>query len=171
MRTKNIFLVTLLLSGCSSATYKQDGLNETSYKLEKSSLIYILTPKNGRYESKQYSESGRTTAEAINSSFAEYSSQTKIINGCSELSCAPHPLESKSTYYVVPEILHWEDRATEWSMIPDKIKVKITVYNKNHTEVSSNIFSGKSKIWTFGGDHPEDLLENPVSKYVKSLYQ
>lgn len=81
---------------------------------------------------------------------------------------------SKATnfeYYVIPEILHWEDRATEWSGIPDKIQVKISIYEgKTWKEVASTIISGKSKWATFGGDHPQDLLPEPLNKYVESLY-
>lgn len=28
---------------------------------------------------------------------------------------------------IFPTILHWEDQATKWSMIPDKVEVKVDV--------------------------------------------
>ena len=74
-------------------------------------------------------------------------------------------------YYVIPEILHWEDRATEWSGLPDKIEVKIIVYDGGTgNEVASTLISGQSKWATFGGDHPQDLLPEPLNNYVESLY-
>ena len=62
-------------------------------------------------------------------------------------------------------------RATEWSGIPDKIEVKIIVYDGGTgKEVGSTLISGRSKWATFGGDHPQDLLPEPLNSYVESLY-
>jgi hypothetical protein len=71
----------------------------------------------------------------------------------------------------VPEILHWEDRATEWSGIPDRVEVKLLVLEaQGNKEIASIVISGKSKWATFGGDHPQDLLPEPIKQYVESLY-
>ena len=52
----------------------------------------------------------------------------------------------KYAYYAVPDILHWEDRATEWSGIPDKIELKISIYDVTlGSEIASAVVSGKSK--------------------------
>ena len=90
---------------------------------------------------------------------------------CSDLPCLQAEGKDKYTYYVVPEILHWEDRATEWSGLPDRIEVKIIVSDaRRNGEIGSAIISGKSKWATFGGDHPQDLLPEPIKIYVESLY-
>lgn len=65
-------------------------------------------------------------------------------------------------YYVIPEILHWEDRATEWSGIPDRLEVKLSIFDGNKKELASTIITGKSKWATLGGDHPQDLLPEPL---------
>jgi Domain of unknown function (DUF4823) len=36
--------------------------------------------------------------------------------------------------------------------------------------VASTLISGQSKWATFGGDHPQDLLPEPLNSYVESLY-
>jgi hypothetical protein len=33
--------------------------------------------------------------------------------------------KSEFKYLVYPTILHWEDRTTEWSALPDRVEVKI----------------------------------------------
>jgi hypothetical protein len=72
----------------------------------------------------------------------------------------------------VPEILSWEDRATEWSGIPDSIEIKLSLYDgASGQELSSVVITGKSKWATLGGDHPQDLLAAPFRKFVESLYQ
>jgi hypothetical protein len=68
-------------------------------------------------------------------------------------------------------ILHWEDRATEWSGIPDKVEIRIDVIESARGDtIDSAIVKRKSGLATFGGDHPQDLLPKPVEDYVASLY-
>jgi hypothetical protein len=72
---------------------------------------------------------------------------------------------------IFPTILHWEHRATEWSMIPDKVEVKVDVVNVRTGDVtSSGIIKGSSGLATWGGDHPQDLLPEPVAEFVSSLF-
>ncbi len=78
---------------------------------------------------------------------------------------------SSFDHYIIPEILHWEDRATEWSGKPDKIEIKVTIHEgQDSKELTSAIISGKSKWATFGGYHPQDLLPEPLNKYIESLF-
>ena len=70
------------------------------------------------------------------------------------------------------EILQWEKRATEWSGRPDQIEIQLVIFDAVTKEVLANSsYSGKSKWLTFGGDHPQDLLPEPTSQYVTSLYK
>jgi hypothetical protein len=46
------------------------------------------------------------------------------------------------------------------------------VYDLGTSEVVSAVtIDGKSGLATFGGDHPQDLLSEPVVKYVNSLFK
>jgi hypothetical protein len=75
-------------------------------------------------------------------------------------------------YAVLPVISHWEERATEWSGIPDRVAIKIHVADVATGEViDSADVSGKSRWLTFGGDHPEELLPSPIDDYVSSLFE
>jgi len=77
-----------------------------------------------------------------------------------------------AAYLVVPTILEWEDRATEWSAIPDRASIKLSIIDTANSEtIDSATIKGKSGLATFGGDHPQDLLPKPVGEYVKSLYE
>jgi hypothetical protein len=167
-----IILATLFitLSGC-AATYKQNVLSAPTTKAVKGKSVIIATPRNGAYENKEYISSGKMTALATKAAFAKFTNTITISSNCSELACLQTLQPSEFDYYVIPEILHWEDRATEWSGIPDKIEIKISIYEGlEGEELSSTIIAGKSKWATFGGDHPQDLLEKPLNEYVQSLY-
>ena len=71
--------------------------------------------------------SGLHTATAIKAAFAPYSNAIAISGKCSDLACLTSDAGAADAYFVVSEILHWEDRATEWSGIPDRIEIKLVV--------------------------------------------
>jgi len=163
-------LVAVALSGCAS-TYKQEVVTPQKAKLERGKAVLVATPKNGAYEDKGYQGSGRQTAAAVQAAFARFSNRVVVSARCADLPCLQSESAGLYAYLIVPEILHWEDRATEWSGIPDRIEVKLVVSDaQSGIEVSSIVVSGKSKWATFGGDHPQDLLPEPVREYVESLY-
>ncbi len=170
MRYVTLLVAFSIVSGCAS-TYEETLLTAPTQKLQSGKSILIATPSNGFYESKEYSASGRMTAHAVRSAFAHYTNNITVSTECKHLDCLKNSQSVSVDYYVVPEILHWEDRNTEWSGIKDKIEIKLAVYDATAgTELSTTIISGKSKWATFGGDHPQDLLPEPLNKYVASLY-
>jgi hypothetical protein len=162
--------VLALLAGCAS-TYRQEVVTAAQARLERGKPVLIATPKNGAYNRTEYPQSGRQTAAAVHTAFARYADGAAISTRCKDLECLQAEGGTRYAYLVVPEILHWEDRATEWSGIPDRMEVKITVWDvQRNAVVSSGVLSGKSKWATLGGDHPQDLLPEPVNGFVATLY-
>lgn len=160
----------VLLSGC-VATYKRNDLAIPPAKLDRSQTVLIATPLGGSYNGQAYTNSGRSTALAVRAAFAKFAKSTATSESCSDLPCMISGTQSNAGYFVVPEILHWEDRATEWSGKLDKVEIKVSIYDaKTMHEVAATVIAGKSKWATFGGDHPQDLLPDPLNKYVESLY-
>lgn len=163
--------VAVLLSSCAS-TYQQKALTTPAGKLVQGKTVLIATPENGAYGKESYGSSGASTAQAVKQGFARYTNAVSISSKCRDLSCLKAEASVASDYYVVPTILHWEDRATEWSGKKDKIEIKLTIYDgRDGTEIANQIISGKSKWATFGGDHPEDLLPDPIASFLQSIYQ
>jgi hypothetical protein len=170
VRFFTLLFFVIMLSGC-TATYKQNLLSEPNTKLDPGKAVVIATPINGSYGSKEYPASGKTTVQVVRSSFAQHTNNISVSIDCSDLTCFQNLKSSNFDYYVIPEILHWEDRATEWSGISDKIEVKISIYEyPGWKEFASAIIKGKSKWAAFGGDHPQDLLPDPLYDYIESLY-
>jgi len=137
-----------------------------------SKSVLIATPADGVYGARQYAGSGNQTTMAVRAAFARYVSSVDVSVQCRDLACLRNlPNGEQHGYLVVPEVLHWEDRATEWSGKRDKIEIKISVYDgETGQSLASSIITGKSKKGTFGGDHPQDLLPEPVNSYIQSLY-
>lgn len=168
MRKISALFALVLVSGC-SAKYMQNDLSVPDSKLLSGKSVIIATPTNGRYGNENYQASGEMTASATRAAFARYSNRITVSASCSDIDCLKN--QQSFDYYVVPEILHWEDRATEWSGLPDRVEIKVAIYDGETFEtLASTIFSGKSKLATFGGDHPQDLLQEPLNSYIESLY-
>ena len=168
-----VFGVLILgLLGCADSHQLTRLNGNDSQKLNINNAVYISMPKNGYYGNKNYRHSGLNTANILQSSFVRHIRNTTIgrhyENYNTSLKSAN---KNNADYLIFSTILHWEDRATEWSSIPDKVELKIEVISVNDGKtISSGIIKGKSGIATFGGDHPQDLLIEPINQFVSSLY-
>jgi hypothetical protein len=72
-------------------------------------------------------------------------------------------------WQVVPTILGWEDRATEWSGLPDRIKIELRTIDPAGRSRDATIVSGSSKWATLGGDHPQDMLAPALAPWASEL--
>ena len=161
----------VLLAGCSS-TYQHSELLKPEVKLDPAVGVIISVPADGRYGNKKYPGSGRMTSDAVRSAFSKRTVKVDVTTDCHGESCLNMLDKQRFGYYVKPEILHWEERNTEWSGKPDKIEIQLVIYDLGSQKpVASTNFSGESKLASFGGDHPQDLLPQPIQKYVDSLYR
>lgn len=162
---------TLTLAGCADShnwTPQQNG----SARIGANDRIFISTPMNGEYGSHVYRGSGRNTAKIIYNA-ANGKSRWVRVGGVAESfeDAVFQAQRADQDILIFPTILHWEDRATEWSMIPDKVEVKVDVVNVQTGDViSSGVIKGSSGLATLGGDHPQDLLPEPVAEFVSSLF-
>jgi len=173
LKYKFLFLLiaVFLLSGCAT-TYKHNELKPIAIKLDPSQGVLISIPEDGWYGNTQYRNSGKMTANAVRVAFAKFTSVTDVTSSCHGDDCLDSINTEKYKYYVKPEILHWEERATEWSGKPDRIEIQLVIFDVvTRNEIANSSYTGKSKWATFGGDHPQDLLPEPTNQYVSSLYQ
>ena len=172
MRYFFILLPAILLVSCTAHFQQIDITSKPQAKLDSQGKVLITTSQDGRYGTINYSESGQMTSKAIMTAFARHTKHASITNTCSSIdSCLNEAKENGSSYLVYPEILHWEERATEWSGKPDRIEVKITLFTVDNGEIIySAILSGRSRWATLKWDHPQDLLPSPMNTYASSLY-
>jgi hypothetical protein len=170
---KCVLLIGLLLLvlGCAD-THRVDRKDLSGVRLSPQDTILIALPADGSYGEIKYTGSGRQTAQIINAAFAKHTTGSSISNAVQtigEASLAAR--EAGYKYLIYPTILHWEDRATEWSGLPDRVEIKIEIVEvQPNYLLGSMIVIGKSGLFTFGGDHPQDLLPEPVGAFVSSLY-
>lgn len=161
----------LVLAGCADSHNWMPQQNGST-RIAANDRILISTPQDGEYGTHVYSGSGRSTAKII---YNATSARSRLVRfgGVAENfeDAVSQAQRNDQDILIFPTILHWEDRATEWSMIPDKVEVKVDVVNVRTGDViSSGIIKGSSGLATLGGDHPQDLLPEPVAEFVSSLF-
>jgi hypothetical protein len=170
-RLSMIALLTVFCAGCAT-TYEQFGAYRHQ-PLNPGTPAFVAMPEDGRCGKENYHGSGAITAAVVTAEFARW---LQPIHVAERPGTVAENLErargAGCVYLIVPEILHWEDRATEWSGRPDRLEVRITTFDAATSQaMCSTILRGKSSFWTLGGDQPQDLLTKPIAGYVNGLFR
>ena len=173
MRNLIIAACLLLLVGCADSHNMIPDVKYAQTKLSTEGTTYIALPADGRYGEIHYDGSGAMVAQTLQAALLDYMVQVDIASETENYDTALNSArQGDYTYLFFPTITHWEDRATEWSGIPDQIAVKLTVIDSGSgSKLSSANIDGKSGWATLGGDHPQDLLPEPIKEYVDQLFQ
>ena len=162
----------MILGGCTSK-YRVDAYTPPNAHLATNASFYVSLPENGSFESHPYPDSGAQTAEAFRAALLVHVTKVEIgtVNGEDTASALQQARQRHLTYVAQAIILHWEDRATEWSGKPDRITLKLSIYDATTgTIVSTGVTAASSKWATMGGDHPQDLLPEPMKRFVDPLF-
>ena len=167
-----LILTVLLVASCADSHKVVRTDSSPDVHLDPNSTVYIAVPKDGAYGANTYYGSGQNTAQILLAAFAKHTRNTEVGRRSQSYKEARETVLSKDVDILVyPVILHWEDRTTEWSGIPDRVEIKVDVVDaaSDHS-IASAVLKGVSGLATFGGDRPQDLLEEPVEQFVGSLY-
>jgi hypothetical protein len=108
---KNVF-ATLTAALCSTAMVLLSGCyvsnREIKYSIKGAvpvgTAISVTTPEDGIYMEDVYPNSGKVVARKLVAALTPYYPGSTLSS-----------TGSRSVYLIEPKILHWEDRATEWS--------------------------------------------------------
>jgi len=164
---------TVLAAGC-TASYKatQTDGQIVPKQLDPKGAIYIALPKDGAYGSREYGGSGRVVVSTIAREFSKRAPSVEVGESVELRDAAFESAKKVSArYLVVPVIVHWEPRATEWSGRPSRMSVDVAIYDaESRARVSSQSISARSRIVSLTSTSPESLLAKPVRNYVTALY-
>ena len=164
-------LGSIFLGGC-RASYLSYDLEKDTTPLSRSEKVFITTPENGTYGNIVYRSSGQQVNAALTKTFSRYVDNVTCSRAVMPLQQAKaEAAKNGCRYLVAPKIHSWADRATEWSGISDCIGIQIDVYDLDiDKRIWSRQIEGMSKWLTFGGDHPQDLLRDPINQFVDIIY-
>jgi hypothetical protein len=168
---RTILILALSIAAGCSATYETVGGSSVVQKLQAES-VYVAVPANGKYNATVYVESGNQTAQAITEALRALVSQVSRGSVPESVDVAlARAGEGGFQYLCFPTILHWGERATQWSGKPDRIQIRLDVLAVASGQlVDSFTFSGKSKWMTLGGDAAHELLSEPLRNYADARF-
>jgi hypothetical protein len=171
MKSWALLLAGLMLSGCTAA-YKTDSFVPPSQNFDQAASTYVAVPEDGRYADAAYPGSGRQTALAMFQAVLMHTSRATVAD-----TRQPHDINLDkakalaAVYLFEATIINWEDRATEWSGLPDRLTLRIVAYDvASGRELTSSVLTSHSGWWTLGGDHPQDLLPETVKPFFDGVY-
>lgn len=168
-------LIVILLSACSSSeiksTFESIRLGDLQNPLSKEKNISIEIPSDALFQTTIYKDSGTKTASAFKSEFEKYAKSVKLLSGCHDKQCVSMAKMEDSDYLVSLEILHWEERSTNWSNKADRLNIKITIYDlADEGELTTDYIHTNSFIYSPSDGRVESYLPIIASNYVASLF-
>jgi hypothetical protein len=152
-------------------TYEVPESDAAGPKLEPNASYYVAMAAPGRFNATIYEASGAMTTRAVAAALAPYAARVETGAAAGTLDEAiEQARDAGARYLVVPTILHWEDRATEWSGKSDRIRIRLEIVDaKSGAGLLTREIAGKSRWATLGGDHPQDLLAEPIGRWVQAV--
>ncbi|GAW87913.1 conserved hypothetical protein [Bathymodiolus platifrons methanotrophic gill symbiont] len=169
MKKSGLLFIMFILSGC---TAKYDVIRYDNTQLSINDSYYISNPKDGKYAEINYVNSGEMTRDALFNELSTLGVKTeKADKTLSKIDSLLSAKQQGYVFLIYPTILHWEDRATEWSGLRDRAKIKLELIDTDtKVTVDNAIFNLVGTWWTFGGLHPQDMVSEAVKEYFKKVF-
>ena len=166
-------LVALLATACKTTYTEKNLTSEPPPILRSTSRIYVAIPFDASFKDVVAEDSGKLTAQAFQAALLRYTRSvytSKYPESVSE--ALDNARRGNLEYVIYPTIVRWEDRATEWSGIRDRMALKVDLIELNtSTIVFSREVESTGKWMTDGGESPRDLLAEPAEQYVNALFR
>ena len=178
MRVALIAMLTVIaVAGCAPKTdleRLQHADDQNNQLVSGDAVVYVSVPEDGRYGDTVYDGSGETTAQMLTGGFASHVRRAeKGLEYERKESAIESAEATDADYLVYPKISHWEDRATEWSGIPTKATVIVSLYRVSDGElVDKTRISGSSPTLPDPApSSPQDMIRGGVQEYINSVTQ
>lgn len=156
-------LACFALTSClASADVTQGSIFQALHPMPVSTQLEIMQPQDGAYGGKAYFGSGRAVAQRVQQASQARFPRARVSTQFSATPPAPGSLR-------IEAVIHqWEDRATNWSGVTDKIRVQLSLYDAISLRRTLT-YSANSSFWTFVNSPPEVLLDGDFDDAVLQL--
>lgn len=153
--------------------YALEGEGHTAPPIPDLSQVLVPVPEDGRDDRlRSYDGSGEWTLAAIVGQLRARGLKVLVGEPMSPEQAIRTARQAGAAFVVYPVITHWSDRLTEWSGIPDRVSIVISVYRASTSELIHRQEIRASSRWaTLGGDHPQDLLPELIRRWVVTVVE
>jgi hypothetical protein len=170
------FSAALVFAGTAChSTIKQDSQDVAPgvAPLRANSRVYVAMPEDALDKKNPVPGSGKRTALALQDAFKRHTRNVLVGKLPETLEEAiNHARDLEYEYVVFPTLIKWEDRPTEWTGVRDKLQVKIDLISVETSQVlRTTMIDAKGRWMTDGEDQPQDLLPEPIDKFVRSMFR
>lgn len=166
-----VFLL-LLLNACAYTQHSLSPNNAQKERLSPSDVFCVMLASDGAYGSKIYSGSGRTVSNRILYSVRQKRPLTQLVETTDEDQAIQQCSAKGANYLLSPLILHWEDRATQWSGMRDHVKIEIRLIKVDpKTFIRSTLFEARNNWFTFVNADPSELLNESFDQVIADIIE
>ena len=164
----------LLLVGCTNSYRVERSGDATKHVpplIAGGERVLVTIPQDGAYGATKYEGSGLSTQQAIIASISGLGANAISGERCADPdAAAAHGKQANSKWVIYARIHQWEDRAIEWSGLPDRIRIELrTISLPSGSPSDITLVEGSSKWATFGGDHPQDMLLPAMKQWAEAI--
>ncbi|MGK0204452.1 MAG: hypothetical protein ACI89X_000465 [Planctomycetota bacterium] len=162
MRRVTSLFVLALLPACASYEIVRGTPFDDLAGAEKNVVVRVVEPPDGSYDGKTASGSGSLVARRI-----EQAVSKRFPNvAATKASAAAAP---GRTLEIAARLLHWEDRATNWSGKSDKVQIQLELRDLPSGKGRVLTYDAASSWFTFVNNPPQDLLNREFDAAVNEL--
>jgi len=162
----------IVILSCTTTNVITPNNSSTRINLKNTDIIFLALPKDGGYRNDIVTGSGKTTLSKLQYVLEDYA--LKIFVGSTyELieACKTTAKEKGAKYLFFPTIANWEDRATAWSGLPDKVEIKMVIYDLENDQIIYSVqLNSQSKRLTMGTTDPSELLLGLFQEFAQQIY-
>jgi len=163
----------LLIAGCASRVIVPSPAPAGAVASTPRDGIRVMESRDGVFGGATYAGSGQRVAGRVVQALQRQYVDVEILATTREPDALQEARAAHAKYLIVPNILHWEDRNTAWSMNPDRLRVQLTLHEVVSDRVVNSVaFEAKSRKFFIGGDPPPDvMLDRSFDRAVLVLLQ
>jgi len=170
MRTSFVIAAGFTLSACAYQTVQMLPGHGGPAALTSGDIPCVMVAADGAYGSRVYAGSGRTVSTQIVSVVRRTWPEATLVEPPDENEAATRCGALGSNYLIVPTLLHWEDRATNWSGVRDHIDVEVHLLRIAPKELlRSMTFEARNNWFTLVDAAPSELLDDRFDAGVAQL--
>ena len=165
-----IGFLLLVLNGCFAKREIVPGMQTGESAVTQADAVAIMLPNDGTYSGTVYAGSGKVVATTIKRATFGKVQTSEIVETTNQKEALAYCKDKGIRFLIQPSILHWEDRATNWSGMRDFIKIEVLLVNPRDTSTLNSImYNASSSWWTFVNTPPEDMLDESFDKAIHKL--
>jgi len=158
-------LSSLFLVSCASVSVNEVERKNIEFNATNDSSLCYIPPKDASFAGNTYPNSGMAISGKV---LAAIPQGIKVIE-------AQSPEECDADNMLTVDILHYENRATGWSGLPDRLRLKLELTEIPPGKTNQLVYSSQSEMvssamFEWGNAAPYKLLGKDFKKQVHALF-